>query len=93
MKAKQKLRGVSLLSAIFGELSQQLPEGVVSTEELLGAARIARCPQYGPNKRHGPGSRAQMKSEFRNVRGGGPPAALHDICCNPVDRVDIGWVF
>lgn len=39
MKAKQKLRGVSLLSAIFGELSQQLPEGVVSTEELLGAVQ------------------------------------------------------
>lgn len=39
MKTKQKLRGVSLLSAVFGELSQQLPDGIVSTEELLGAAQ------------------------------------------------------
>ncbi len=39
MKTNQKLRGMSLLSAVFGELSQQLPEGIVSTEELLGAAQ------------------------------------------------------
>lgn len=39
MRAKQKLRGMPLLSAVFGELSQQLPDGVVSTEELLGAAQ------------------------------------------------------
>lgn len=39
MKTKQKLRGVSLLSAVFGELSKQLPDGIVSTEELLGAAQ------------------------------------------------------
>jgi len=39
MNTKQKLRGVSLLSAVFGELSQQLPDGIVSTEELLGAAQ------------------------------------------------------
>ncbi len=36
---EKKLRGVALLSAVFGELSQQLPEGIVSTEELLGAAQ------------------------------------------------------
>jgi len=39
MKTRQKLRGVSFLSAVFGELSQQLPDGIVSTEELLGAAQ------------------------------------------------------
>ncbi|MDI3337944.1 hypothetical protein QKW60_16160 [Defluviimonas aestuarii] len=39
MKTRQKLRGVSLLSAVFAELSQQLPEGIISTEELLGAAQ------------------------------------------------------
>lgn len=39
METKQKFRGISLLSAVFGELSQQLPEGAISTEELLEAAQ------------------------------------------------------
>jgi hypothetical protein len=30
---------MSLLSAIFGELSQNVPEGAVTTEDLLGAAQ------------------------------------------------------
>jgi hypothetical protein len=39
MNTKKKLRGVSLLSAVFGVLSQNLPDGAVATEELLGAAQ------------------------------------------------------
>ena len=39
MNTEKKLRGMSLLSAIFGELSQSVPEGTVATEELLGAAQ------------------------------------------------------
>jgi hypothetical protein len=39
MTTKKKLRGMSLLSAIFGELSQNVPDGAVATEELLDAAQ------------------------------------------------------
>jgi hypothetical protein len=39
INSKQKIRGVSLLSAVFGELSQQLPEGVIGSEELLSVAQ------------------------------------------------------
>ncbi|MFC6638121.1 hypothetical protein GV827_14250 [Sulfitobacter sp. JBTF-M27] len=39
MSNTSKLRGMSLLSAVFGELSQQLPEAIIGTEELLGAAQ------------------------------------------------------
>ena len=39
MKATSKLRGITLLSAIFGELSQHLPEGIISTEDLLESAQ------------------------------------------------------
>lgn len=34
-----KLRGVSLLAAVFGELQDLVPEGSISTEELLSAAQ------------------------------------------------------
>ncbi len=39
MAVENKLRGISLFAAVFGELSQELPEGAVSTEELLQAAQ------------------------------------------------------
>jgi hypothetical protein len=34
-----KLRGVNLLAAVFGELQDLVPEGSISTEELLSAAQ------------------------------------------------------
>lgn len=39
MTVNKKLRGVSLLSAIFGELSTQLPKDSITTEELLQSAQ------------------------------------------------------
>ena len=39
MAETKKLRGVSLLSAIYGELTDQLPEQSVGTEELLLSAQ------------------------------------------------------
>jgi hypothetical protein len=35
----RKARGIALLSAVFGELSQNLSDTGISTEELLGAAQ------------------------------------------------------
>jgi hypothetical protein len=34
-----KLRGMKLLAAVFGELQDLVPEGSISTEELLSAAQ------------------------------------------------------
>lgn len=52
MKRAKKLRGISLLTAVYDELSQQVPENSVGTEELLGAAQTLidlSKKEYMPN--------------------------------------------
>ena len=39
MSTSKKLRGISLLSAVYGELSKELPENNLNTDELLLTAQ------------------------------------------------------